>query len=311
MRICLFSVYDKPYEEIAKETIFSNFKNYCILQGYSLKFFEISNSESLATAWYKIACAKNVLDQSDYDYVMFVDADCLFLNTLRRIEEFIDPNFFMTCSNEINPNGDKEIISSHMIFKNCEKSKQYLSKVLEYSSDPSYKYRTTHPWEQVPVNEVAIMDEFKGGINRLDPKSLNIPWPHNDPYFLKAYPHCNNFCYKAGDFIAHFSGFPMEERLRLIKMANEVLTGGHITNWRCYVDNGNYVVYFTSLDNFRDVTIKYKDLKSKEDLHVRKFESFQINHFYTNIFQEKPFDIALVECYSQDKLIAKNILECK
>ena len=80
MNICVFSIFDDAYEDISKVSIFDNFKEYCELHAYDLRYFKLKEVP-MAASWFKIFYANKLLEENNYDYVFFLDADCLFLNT--------------------------------------------------------------------------------------------------------------------------------------------------------------------------------------------------------------------------------------
>ena len=78
-RICIFSIFDEPYSGVAEVSVFDNFKDYCDLYGYDLKYKKVTAEDKtpiynaanyeIATAWFKIKGCLDILETNQYDGV--------------------------------------------------------------------------------------------------------------------------------------------------------------------------------------------------------------------------------------------------
>jgi len=82
---------DNEYYRIHKY----NVKQYCDRNEYSYFKNEFDNQEcaSKSPYWYKIEQCMRVLQSDQYDYVLWMDSDAVFVNLENRIEKFLDMKF--------------------------------------------------------------------------------------------------------------------------------------------------------------------------------------------------------------------------
>ena len=159
MNICVFSIFDDAYEDISKVSIFDNFKEYCELHAYDLRYFKLKEVP-MAASWFKIFYANKLLEENNYDYVFFLDADCLFLNTTIKLEPLIKEGSFLTCPEHQDHDGSFNVIPSQFLIKKCNKSKEFLSKVWSFSQDSTNPYVHQHPWELNYFNDIVNDKDF-------------------------------------------------------------------------------------------------------------------------------------------------------
>mgnify|MGYP003152250458 FL=1 len=247
MNICVFSIFDDAYEDISKVSIFKNFKEYCELHAYDLRYFKL-NEVPMAASWFKIFYANKLLEENDYDYVFFLDADCLFLNTTVKLESLIKEDCFLTCPEHEDHDGSFNVIPSQFLIKKCKKSREFLSKVWSFSQDSKNPFLHQHPWELNFFNDIVNDKDFKDFVNIVPHKLLNCFWPQNEPAKIKVFTRCNNQIYTPGDFIAHFAGYPLDTRSWLMQEAHNYLSGGTICSWNGRVEDGFYYVNFETLE---------------------------------------------------------------
>ena len=250
MNICVFSIFDDAYEDISKVSIFKNFKEYCELHAYDLRYFKLKEVP-MAASWFKIFYANKLLEENDYDYVFFLDADCLFLDTTVKLESLIHENCFLTCPEHEDHDGSFNVIPSQFLIKKCKKSRDFLSKVWRFSQDPNNPYLHQHPWELNYFNDIVNDKDFKDSVNIVPHKLLNCFWPQNDPAKIRVFTRCNNQIYAPGDFIAHFAGYPLDTRLWLMQEAHNYLSGGTICLWDSKVKDGFNHISFECLKTIK------------------------------------------------------------
>lgn len=138
-------------------------KKYC--QKFNIDYISQTNDDIIkqdkdgrAFCWYKIIFLLQLLKQKQYEYIMFIDADAVFVrddyNILNIIEE--NQNFDFICSNDFGP----DIINSGvLIFKNTDWSIDFLERVWDsanYVSRGKYKLEIWH--EQTIISAFMLIN---------------------------------------------------------------------------------------------------------------------------------------------------------
>lgn len=184
--ICTLSIGEK-YKEKTKWTT-TNKKNYCIRHGYTFIDDESIWDKSKPIPWSKILLLLKHLSQ--FDYLVWIDADILIMNMGMKIETFINryPGY-----DQISGSDWKMQNTGVWIIKNTEFSHLFLQKVwdniYDEKSDPRERYMN---WEQGSV--INLMDKnvlnCKEKIKVTYPEEMNSYW----------------FNYFPGHFVLHFAG---------------------------------------------------------------------------------------------------------
>jgi hypothetical protein len=141
MKIAVCSLYiNKWYMDIVKYGKIS-LEKYCNKHGYDFHFETESTSGGVYDGkrdipWYKIQLLLKILNNYDYDYVIWNDADSHIVNYDKKLENFIDEM------------GDKDILVARdwksilntgtMFIRNCDYTKQLLTAIWnnDKPSDP-------------------------------------------------------------------------------------------------------------------------------------------------------------------------------
>ena len=91
MKICVF-MYFTPDYTIGYRTEKIN-KQYCEKHGYDFKVLHNihPSTRNLHAAWSKLPHMCDVMDDCDYDYVVWIDGDAFFCNHDKKIEDWITP----------------------------------------------------------------------------------------------------------------------------------------------------------------------------------------------------------------------------
>jgi len=314
-KICVFSVYDEAYEDIASVSLFDNFKEYCSLRDYKLQVKKIEKTEAMSSAWHKISTCLEILDTDEFDYVFFMDADCLFIDTTKSLESFIDDDYFLVCGETYDPITRKpSIISSHLLFKNCDESKEFLKEIWDKLSSGTI-YANKHPWEQHHVNEIAKLEKYKSGIKILKPRKLNSFWPQSTPRVVKYFHHCNRESFEVGDFTAHFCGYSLQERYDFMTECNQALVGGRISDWRVEKqprsDWGKHEFKFTYETNIVDFKSFDVEVTYGPDYLARINNiSPKINYgFFFVIYTNEDYPYFKITCYDRHVIICEKIVK--
>jgi hypothetical protein len=105
-------------------------KKYCEEQGYVYhnevdtdKIF--ANLDGRAITWYKPKFILEVLETHNPDFILFLDADAIVCDSSYRIEEFIDDNYNIICTEDYGPS---KLNAGVFIMKNTEWTKNFLQK---------------------------------------------------------------------------------------------------------------------------------------------------------------------------------------
>lgn len=164
MNICVVTLYTKEIEVIGRMTE-QNHRAYCAKHGYQYNahFGRISERHA---AWDKIMAVRRLLPY--YDYVMWIDADCVFNNLYKRIEEYIYKSGTF-CHDVLYNQENRQwhyVNTGVFILKNDKKSFDFLNAVWD-SQDPKVididkRSYDGWPWEQGAACEYLMKsDDFE------------------------------------------------------------------------------------------------------------------------------------------------------
>jgi hypothetical protein len=219
MNICVLVSYDKTYEPIAKYSVYDNINKYCELHGYSLHIdYQDKFNNGRPPQWRKIEAAIEILPK--YDWIFFLDADCLIMNSDIKLESFLDNNHsFLVPSHFLKAvdtpittiEGVQNIISSQFLVKNDEEGMKILQAIWEGTNNE-------FDYEGRRIRE--IINENKYNIGIVEERRLNTFWFANNPFMLWSYPGFNNNVWQYGDFIVHVTGYKTHEKVQLLSDLN-------------------------------------------------------------------------------------------
>ncbi|KAJ5070998.1 alpha-16-mannosyltransferase mnn11-related [Anaeramoeba ignava] len=218
------AMHDLSFGEIAQD----NFKKYCDLHGYSLHVHTKRTAEGRSLPWEKLTAIKEAMIEGNYDYIFWMDADSLFMNMSKRLEDFIVNNNFP----DLLFSGDLNFClnSGHMIIKNNWWSFTFFEDVWNSYPvpQPNHDDQTAMllillgktPQEIRTMNRV---DRSIGG-HCLTPQEIEVckgrfhprfnghlaMVPQRDINSYSPYPWFSRVeeLYQEGDFIIHFAGLP-------------------------------------------------------------------------------------------------------
>jgi hypothetical protein len=189
------------------------------------------------------------------------------MDTTFRLENLIDDDYFFICPEHKDDSLEKKksIIGSHFLVKNCQQSLDFLKEVWSAPDDFSHRGKTKeeslniHPWEQTQLNISAKKEKYKNQIKILGGKAINAFWPQNSPVIIRSFTGCNLQIYNPGDFIAHFAGYPNQERARLMSEAHDYLCGGEFSAHIVKKREDSYKITFVSLFPSKEFKVVIKD----------------------------------------------------
>jgi hypothetical protein len=105
-------------------------KKYCDEKGYIYHLesddMKINNSlEGRSPTWYKPKFINEVFELYNPDYILFLDADAIVCDFSQNIEDFIDPNFNIICTED---HGPSVMNAGVFLLKNSEWTKTFMNK---------------------------------------------------------------------------------------------------------------------------------------------------------------------------------------
>ena len=141
------------YAQKTKEIL----QNYCNIWGYELYYFNEIIDNNYTIMWQKQNAVKKVMDLNKHDYIVWIDADIIILNTSIPIENFIDiENKDIYLSKDIRTQGfwsfrknvHHYINAGLFIIKNSFIGKKYIDEILEYYDAFNGYFKNNHFHEQ-------------------------------------------------------------------------------------------------------------------------------------------------------------------
>lgn len=215
--------YDDNYKHIAEYSVEKNIKKYCDLHGYTLHVdYQKSFNNGRSPQWRKIEAANEVLSENpEIDWLFFIDADCLIMNSDIKLERFLNtgssfivPSHTGKCDNEIqNIDGVKNIITSQFFVKNDDTGRSILEDIWKGFNDEMIN-EFDHEGRQlrILINSGKYLDRIKV----IEGKLLNRFWYVNNPFMIYHNPEFHENLYQTGDFIVHVTGYKNSEKPALI-----------------------------------------------------------------------------------------------
>ena len=236
-KIAVLVVYDDNYEEMKKITVDNNIQQYCELHNYTLIKHKVENPDRHAS-WYKISKSIEILKSNEFDWVFFIDLDCLIMNPTIKLETIIDEKYsFIVPSHNvpaidtptITPFNTDNTITSQFLVKNDEMGIKILEDIWEANGWPENMDINTFDYEGRQARITIIKPEFSNHIKIIDEKILNRFWYMNSPFVVFHNLGVNNLVWNPGDFIVHVTGYKKEDRIKLLSDLN-YFSGGEVVN---------------------------------------------------------------------------------
>lgn len=203
--ICLVTGFNDLYYDIAKNSI-PNFLNYCNIHNVDLHISTKNYyNEKYNWGWNKYKIIDNVIDS--YEWILWIDIDCLFVDRKKDIRSLIDNNYSLIIGENKNAPDwyveDKSYIENGVfLIKNDNFGKNMLNR---FMTDP-----IDHPWhdQYKMILELRNNEIFNKRTKKLDLIEINaIDGIVNDSCFIY---HC-----------AGGSSKTIVEKIELIKKHSE------------------------------------------------------------------------------------------
>ena len=202
--IMFCSLSDRP---ILSAPIYDKLKEYCDYHNYKCVLEDKSLCNERAPAWSKIILLQREMKNNpDYDYIIWIDDDILITDKDKKFEEFIKK---YSCGHDIFVSADAvksyPMNTGIIVCKNNKETLKYLEHIWELCEKyPQYKNGVCL-WEQ----DVMTKDYETNKFVKIIPYGT-----------IQTFQRTRNLDWKEGDFSAHFTGMDMETR---IKMRDEVI----------------------------------------------------------------------------------------
>lgn len=223
MKICVLVSYDEGYKRMASYTVRDNIRKYCDLHGYDLHIdYQEKFSNGKPSQWQKIRAARELLETNKYDWVFYLDTDCIIMNPDIKLESFMDDNcsFIVPrhCIEAVDtPTSEGNIISSQFFVKNDEFGKDILDEIwLAEGNDKVNQF----DYEGRQIRILINNGKYKNRIKLVEEKRLNRFWYFNNPFMVFKFKGINENVWQKGDFIVHVTGYDTEARVRLLSDLN-------------------------------------------------------------------------------------------
>jgi len=194
MKICIATLFDKGYNKIAEITT-PNMAQYARKHGYDF-LASMRKYDDRPTAWQKIPLIYDLLNS--YDWVVWLDIDCLIVDFSYKLEDFIDENYSLIL-------GYSHQIETGVFFiKNADASRKILTKTYNKT-----EFINDGAWEQTAMKHVLCeskdLDQLTKKISmdpiNLDPNFKNPPSIHplaRAPGMIKYWESKKPFIIHAG-----------------------------------------------------------------------------------------------------------------
>lgn len=246
-----------------KQAVYLGIENkraYCEQHGYDFICFEEQLDSSRPIPWSKIKALQKVMENPQYKWVFWTDADSLIMNQAICLEDLIDEKYHFILAKD-----RYEINTGEFLLKNCEWSRQLLNNVYDHTECINDRW-----WEQQAfINELASHPEHWDEIKIIPQRMLNS-------YYFEEFADTLCSVYQKGDFIIHFASVHDLRQLRglMQKYSEEVVNDRKLIDISYYlglfgfqltpVHGSNNEGYMTDSQKqqFREQLLSYSNVKS-------------------------------------------------
>ena len=228
--ICVLVSYNENYSQMAQITVFNNIKTYCELHGYTIWIDTQDKPDNdRCSQWQKIKTSINILKEHPFKWLFFLDTDCLIMNKDIKLESLIDDNYsFIVPQHNMaaegspitNIPGVSNVITSQFLVKNDADGLAILQAIWDAEGWPKEMDLATFDYEGRQTRIVINSLKFKDKIKIIEERLLNTFWYMNNPFMVMHFQGINKYAWQPGDFIVHVTGYPKEERIKLLSDLN-------------------------------------------------------------------------------------------
>jgi hypothetical protein len=314
MKIGVVVTFNEPYSDMANVSVYKNIQHYCLIHKYELYVdHQKSSRMTRCGAWNKIIACIEALPS--YDWIFFIDVDCLIMNQTIKLEDIIDENYSFIIPTHgspapdnpvLNDFGNDCVITSQFLVKNDEIGMRILEDIWEAKEWPESMDINTFDYEGRQTRITTNKPEFKNHVKIVKENILNTFWHVNNPFVLNHSNWESKNVWKPNDFIVHVTNYPIKEREILLDKLN-FFSGGLVT---CFIRTQNKIK-FSSLIELSNVVIVIND-SNHIPLINYKFDKISPKISYI-LFTNNEIDNMdiIVKSYSDNKIISLKYLPCK
>ena len=176
----------KEYLEAVKLGL-QNKQDYCAQHGYDFICEKEVLDPTRSLNWNKIPLLLKVMENSEYKWIFWTDADALIMNTGILLENLLDEKYNFIINNDFNG-----FNAGHFLIKNCEQSRQFLKDAYTHE-----EFIDDQEWEQGAM--LATLHEnvnYSSATKVVQQRLMNS--------FTDALGNYLQATYQPGDFILHF-----------------------------------------------------------------------------------------------------------
>lgn len=223
LKIAILTLSDSNYRGLSSMSRY-NFRRYAAHHGYDFIEYNRLLDNEFPAQWNKILALKEHLHQ--YEWVFWVDSDMLLMDLSQPLEKLIDPDYDLIISgnrhaidNELTFHPTyKNILDGQFLIRNTSLMHQFLDAILHPAADvPIHDF--DHEVRQMRI--LLNQDEgYRSRVKIIDETSMCSMWYNDDPDIIfNHYPDWNlgSNIYKRGDFVIHFTGYPLDKRIELME----------------------------------------------------------------------------------------------
>ncbi|KAJ5075550.1 alpha-16-mannosyltransferase mnn11-related [Anaeramoeba ignava] len=230
-----------PYGDISIE----NFKKYCSLHNYSLHIQTDRKAPERAPHWEKIIAMKEAMMSNNFDYIFWMDADSLFMNMSKKLDDLILDNNFP----DMIMTGDmcSCINSGHLLVRNSWWSYKFFDDFWNSYPVPKPNWadqtamylllfgKTPEEIQKMPKMEEELCHETIFNEERMKNCSEAFDEKYRDHIVLVPQRAINSYVptsawfreeevYQPGDFIIHFTAVEKFKKHGLMKEYKDKIT---------------------------------------------------------------------------------------
>lgn len=218
--------YDKAYTSIADVTIPNNIQKYCDLHGYGLHIdYSDSFDNGRPAQWRKVEASMEILEKNpEIDWLFFIDADCLFMNSDVKLESFLNttasfivPSHSQKCDNDheiVGVEGVKNVITSQFFVKNNNIGMSILKDLWAGENNDRLN---DFDHEGRGVRILLNSGRYKNDIRVVEERLLNTFWYNNNPFMVYHFSSFTQNIYQTNDFIVHVTGYSLPEKTEILR----------------------------------------------------------------------------------------------
>lgn len=171
-------------------------ERYCYLYDYDIDYFVGNPSEWTSSNWARFPFMKERLSQ--YDWIVWLDADCLIMNFNFMLEDFADEDYFYILGKSLRDPFPYCNTGVSWI-KNCQQSIDFIDHIIDLSKLNKYG-DDNEAVNDIFIQENKIQDQkFLKDVKFLERNPTNAVDP-------KCLPPNTVGTFKKGDFIYHRAG---------------------------------------------------------------------------------------------------------